>query len=127
GSGPFLFASNNPPVSWGFKKNPDYFLKPYPYFDEIQVFSTTDPVKRKTDFTTKQVHMPWALYADDREEVKAARPDAKFETYPYPAPVIFMRNDQAPFKDKRVRQAISMTIDRAKNRNAVLRGEGADD
>ena len=32
GTGPYLFVDDTPPVLTRFKRNPDYFLQPYPYF-----------------------------------------------------------------------------------------------
>src|SRR5262245_33781940 len=36
GAGPWIFVDATPPVSIRYRKNPDYYLKPYPYFDELQ-------------------------------------------------------------------------------------------
>jgi len=127
GSGPFLFVDTTVPIVTRFKKNPDYFQKPYPYFDEIDLLTTTDPVKRITNFTTRQVHMPWLVYAQDRDQMRQERPDARIEEFNSWPQSVFMRTDKPPFNDKRVRQALSMTIDRKKVRDGVNKGEGRDD
>jgi peptide/nickel transport system substrate-binding protein len=127
GTGPFIWVDAQPPVSITLRKNPTYYLKPYPYFDEIQLLATTDPVARITNFTTKQVHMPWLVYAQDRDTIKQQRPDARIQEYLSWPQSIFMRTDKPPFNDKRVRQALSMTIDRKKIRDGVNKGEGRDD
>jgi ABC-type transport system substrate-binding protein len=127
GSGPFVFESDLAPVSTTFRKNPNYFEKPYPYFDQVLVLGTSDPAKQVADFTAKHVHMTYWFSEEPRDQIKSSRPDAVAWSYPKPAVQLFMRTDKPPFNDKRVRQALSMTVDRKKIRQAVSKGEGDDD
>jgi ABC-type transport system substrate-binding protein len=127
GSGPFIFESDMPPVSTTFRKNPNYWDPPYPYFDKVVVLGTNDPAKQIADFSAKNVHMTYWFSEEPRDQIKANRPDAVAWSYPKPAIQLFMRTDQAPFSDKRVRQALNMTVDRKKIREAVSKGEGEDD
>ncbi|WBL35240.1 ABC transporter substrate-binding protein [Tepidiforma flava] len=64
GSGPFLHTEFKTGVSLSYKKNPDYFDKPYPYFDEVTALIVTDQAKRVADFSSKQVNLTMALPAD---------------------------------------------------------------
>ncbi len=127
GSGPFIQTEYQTGVSLSFKKNPDYFDKPYPYFDEVKVFITTDQAKRVADFSAKSVNLTWLFLPDERDQLKKNRPDAKFEETQGIGGHIYMRTDKPPFNDKRVRQAISMGINRKAIRDALTKGEGVAD
>ncbi|OAI39029.1 hypothetical protein AYO38_08485 [bacterium SCGC AG-212-C10] len=127
GTGPFIHEEFKTGVSLSFKKNPDYYDKPYPYFDSVNVQITTDTAKRVSDFTSKQTNLSWLFLPDERDQLKKSRPDAKSEETQGIGGYIYLRTDKAPFNDKRVRQAISMGIDRAAIRKAISKGEGVPD
>jgi peptide/nickel transport system substrate-binding protein len=127
GSGPFMFKEYQSGNSFTFVKNPDYFDKPFPYFDEVKAYIVTDTAKRVADFSAKSVNYSWLYLPDDRDQVKKNRPDAKsFETQGISG-YIYLRTDKPPFNDKRVRQALSMGINRQAIRDALTKGEGVDD
>jgi ABC-type transport system substrate-binding protein len=127
GSGPFLFVNTESPVITRFKKNPDYFMKPYPYLDEVHMLGNADFAKRYADFAAKNNHITYWHAADERDQLLQARPDAKRFQHQYAGYNVVMRTDQAPFKDERVRQALSMAIDRKAIREATSKGEGEPD
>jgi ABC-type transport system substrate-binding protein len=127
GSGPYLFDVDTPPISTKMRRNPDYFQQPYPFFDTITVLGDTDPAKRVADFSAKNVHMTYWFTEEPRDEIVRNRPDAVVWSYAKPAVQMFLRTDQPPLNDKRVRQALNMTIDRQRIREAVSKGEGKDD
>lgn len=128
GTGPYILTQTSPPVSTFYRRNPEYFLQPYPYFDELQVFVAADQVKQLADFYSRQVHAPWFTYLADREEIAKNRPDAMhLEITPFWGQSIFMRTDKPPFNDRRFRQALSMSIDRKKLKDALNKGEGRND
>lgn len=127
GSGPFMHTDTKAGVSLGFKKFADYHDAPYPYFDELTAFGVSDLSKRVADFTSKQVDLSWLFLPDPRDQVKRDRPQANFEETQGIGGYIYLRTDKPPFNDKRVRQAISMGLDRAAIRNAISKGEGVPD
>jgi peptide/nickel transport system substrate-binding protein len=127
GAGPFLFDSTQPPVITRFKKNPNYFMKPYPYFDEVHLLGAADDAKELSDFSSGQTHMTYWHPEEQRDRFKEARPDATLFAYPYPSMGFYVRVDQEPFKDKRVRQALSMALNRDRYKQAVSNGEGDPD
>src|SRR5690606_13656094 len=100
GTGPFIHTGTETGVSMAFKKNPDYFDKPYPYFDELKVFGVADTAKRVADFSSKQVDLSWLFLPDPRDQVKANRPDAKFEETQGIGGYIYLRTDKPPFNNK---------------------------
>ncbi|MEX0781053.1 MAG: ABC transporter substrate-binding protein [Dehalococcoidia bacterium] len=127
GSGPFIHEEFQSGVSLSFKKNPDYYDKPYPYFDNVKVFIVTDTAKRAADFTSKQVDLSWLFLPTERDEILKNRPTAKHEETQGIGGYIYLRTDRPPFNDKKVRQAISMGINRKNMRDAISKGEGIPD
>jgi ABC-type transport system substrate-binding protein len=71
--------------------------------------------------------MTWLFLPDERDQLKRNRPDAKFEETQGIGSYIYLRTDRPPFNDKRVRQAISMGINRKALRDALTKGEGQPD
>jgi ABC-type transport system substrate-binding protein len=127
GSGPFLFVDYQPPVVSHYKRNPEYHRQPYPYFDEIEFLENSDIEKKIADFSSHQVQMTYYFTPEERDRVKKARPDAQLWSYLRGSDALFMRTDKPPFNDKRVRQALSMAIDRKALNQAVAQGEGEPD
>ncbi len=127
GTGPFIMTELQTGVSIKFKKNPDYYDKPYPYFDDLTAFGVSDLQKRVADFSSKQVDLTWLFLPDPRDQVKKNRPDAKFEETQGIGGYIYLRTDKPPFNNKLVRQAISMALDRKAIRDAISSGEGVPD
>src|SRR5262249_48667346 len=127
GTGPYLFVEYQPPTITRYKRNPDYHRQPYPYFDEIERLGTSDSEKKIADFSAKQVQMTYWFPPEERDRVKKVRPEAQLWTYVPGGPQLVLRNDQPPWNDKRVRQALSMAIDRKAIIQAVRAGEGEAD
>jgi ABC-type transport system substrate-binding protein len=128
GSGPYLLTDRTPPVLNGvYKRNPEYYDKPWPYFDTIEVLGTSDNAKKIADFTSRQTHVMYWLFEEDRDTVAKSRPDAKLFTNQFPGYSSRPRVDIKPFNDKRLRQAFSMAIDRKKLNDATAKGRGEDD
>jgi ABC-type transport system substrate-binding protein len=123
GTGPFTFVEYNPPVVMRYKRNPDYHRQPYPYFDSIDRLGTSDKTKQIADFTSRQSHMTFWYWPEERDQIKKQRSDAKYWAYIPGSPQMVIRNDQPPFNDKRVRQALNMSYDRKAVIEAVANGE----
>jgi peptide/nickel transport system substrate-binding protein len=127
GSGPFILEEFKSGVSLAYKKNPDYYDKPYPYFDNVTAFIVTDQAKRVADFSSKQVDLTWLFLPTERDQLKKERADAQSEETQGIGGYIYLRTDKPPFNDKRVRQAISMGLNRQAIRQAISKGEGVDE
>jgi peptide/nickel transport system substrate-binding protein len=127
GSGPFIHTEFQTGVSLSFRKNPDYYDKPFPHVDEVKAFIVTDQAKRVADFSAKSVDLTWLFLPEERDQLKRQRPDAKFDEQQGIGGYIYMRTDRPPFNDKRVRQAMSMAINRKAIRDAITKGEGVED
>ncbi|HLZ71881.1 MAG TPA: ABC transporter substrate-binding protein [Dehalococcoidia bacterium] len=127
GSGPFIHSEYQTGVSLSYKKNPDYYDKPYPYLDDVKTFIVTDTAKRVADFSAKSVDLSWLFLPPERDQLLKQRPDAKHDEQQGIGGYIYLRTDKPPFNDKRVRQALSMAIDRKAIRDAITNGEGVED
>ena len=128
GSGAYIFEERQAPVlNARFRRNPEYFNAPLPYFEEIEVLGTSDFAKKVADFSAKQVHVTYWFDEERRDEVKSNRPDALLFANIFPTWALTVRTDIPPFNDNRVRQAASMLIDRQQLIDGVYKGEGEDD
>ncbi len=127
GSGPFIHESFDPDNNLHWRRNPDFFEEPYPYLDETTVFIVTDQTQRLEQFVSGDVDLTWIHLAEERDRIREQRPDAGFDEQQGIGGYIYMRTDQPPFNDKRVRQALSMGINREAIREAVTAGEGEPD
>jgi ABC-type transport system substrate-binding protein len=125
GSGPFTFVEYSPPTITRYRRNPDYWGKPLGYFDEVDRLGTADKEKMLADFLAKQVHLTYWFTPKERDRIKQGRPDAQLWAWTQAGGHNFyMRNDKAPFNDKRVRQAMSMSINRQSLIGPMTNGEG---
>jgi peptide/nickel transport system substrate-binding protein len=118
GSGPFQFdrASSQNGTRSVWKKNPTYWEAGKPYFNEFNFVIIKDPSTAYAAFQAKQLDFlsGATMSATDVDQVRRSNPDAV--VYPY---IYFGAQDlwmnQMPGKllrDQRLRQAISLAIDR---------------
>jgi peptide/nickel transport system substrate-binding protein len=129
GSGPWQFVEYSPPTVFKVKRFENYWNKANAgWFDSIDRLGTSDPEKKVADIVSKQVHVTYWFPAEERDRIKDQRKDLLiFEYLRAGDGEVYMRNDVAPFNDKRVRQAMSMGYDRQLLNDAVEAGEGAND
>lgn len=127
GSGPYTFVERQEPIVSRFKRDPNYFRQPYPYFDEIEMLGTSDSAKRVADMISGQTHVTYWFAEEERDQIKSARPEAVLWGHQAPAFAIQPTVDIAPFDDIRVRQAMSMSINRQQLSEAVSKGAGEPD
>jgi peptide/nickel transport system substrate-binding protein len=127
GSGPFIFEKLTPSVEMTWKKNPDYFEKdsagnPLPYLDGVNLAIITDQNQVLSQFASgalDTISVPPTLV----DSTKSQSPDAIFDQAPRNilSMMIFQPETytaaKAPFNDERVRQGLSMAI----NRDALLK------
>ncbi|MFN8558467.1 MAG: ABC transporter substrate-binding protein [Dehalococcoidia bacterium] len=123
GTGPFMRESWTPKEKSVFVRNPDYFEmagdgKPLPYADKLETLVIEGTAAQKAAFRAGN----WVYYAPpntaDAQDVLKSNPDTVWLDLPQSRGgnvngVTFNLNN-ARFKDKRVRNAISMGLDRVK-------------
>jgi peptide/nickel transport system substrate-binding protein len=123
GTGPFLLERYEPNVKTVFKRNPDHFRKDQPWVDEVEWLVIDDPSTRLAMYRTGQLDL-MGVRQQDLEALKKSHPHLVYQDYLSNVPqALYMRTDQPPFHDVRVRRAISMAIERQAIIEAVyLRG-----
>jgi peptide/nickel transport system substrate-binding protein len=116
GTGPFKLASRTEGVETKLEANREYFIEGLPYLDEI-VFRPLfdDPARMNALFSgdVDIVTYPnWAAMQRIEEDDNLTLYSEKEDGYVF----VHFRVDQPPFDDVRVRQAVSMAI----NRDAIV-------
>jgi len=133
GTGPWMFESYRPNVGMTLVRNPSYFVAGLPYIDRIEIFVDEDNASRMAAFLGGKYDIGWENpgtinrtdWVQMKDSLKRRRPN--LQTAEFPANTVtnlFMRTDKAPFNDVRVRQAMSMAIDRVAIVDATLEGVG---
>jgi peptide/nickel transport system substrate-binding protein len=129
GTGPFLLERYEPNVKTVFKRNPDYYRQGQPYVDGVEWFVLEDESTGLAMYRTGQIDCGpwhwWSVRQQDLEAFKKSHPNLVYQDYLSNVPgLLYMRINQPPFNDVRVRRAISHAIDRQGLIDAVWgRGE----
>jgi ABC-type transport system substrate-binding protein len=95
-----------------------------PYLDKIISKEITEPTTRLTGLRTGELHLINDIPADRIKEIKG---DAKFQVktwFPLNWDFVNLNHDFEPFKDKRVRMAFDLIIDKEMLMQGALWGEG---
>src|SRR5439155_5172211 len=129
GTGPFVLERYEPNVKTVFKRHPAYFLKDQPYVDGVEWLVLNDPSTGLAMYRTGQIDCGpgsfGAVRQPDVAALKHSHPHLIYRDFLSQVPqVLYMRTDQPPFNDVRVRRTISQGIDRQALIEAVwVRGE----
>lgn len=116
GTGPFMFKSWTPQVSYELEKNPNYFKKdedgnPLPYLDGLKWIYGSWAAFVDV-LITGQVDFSIGIYQQmDWDRVQAASPNIKMCQMVGPTPYFITFNTaNAPLNDQRVRRAIGLLV-----------------
>ena len=129
GTGPFLLERYEPNVKTIFTRNPDYFVKDLPWVDGVEWLVLDDPSTGLAMYRTGKIDCGpaanWAVRQQDLDSFKQSHPHLRYlDWQSLVTQAIYLRNDQPPFNDVRVRRAISQALDRQAIIDAVyVRGE----
>jgi peptide/nickel transport system substrate-binding protein len=74
GTGPFIFAEYKPGESFKVKKNPNYWLKPYPYLDEVEIRPVADALARYRGLQSGDLDL---IHTTNGQTIKDLRTTAK--------------------------------------------------
>jgi peptide/nickel transport system substrate-binding protein len=129
GTGPFLLERYEPNVKSVFTRHPDYFRPGQPYVDRVEWLVLEDDSTGLAMYRTGQIDAGpshwWAVRQEDLDSLKKSHPHLRYQDFLSNVTFgIWMRTDQPPFTDMRVRRAISQAIDRQAIIDAVfIKGE----
>jgi peptide/nickel transport system substrate-binding protein len=129
GTGPFMLERYEPNVKTVFTRNPDYFRQGQPHVDRVEWLVLEDDSSGLAMYRTGQIDAGpwhwWAVRQEDLDSVKKSHPHLLYQDFMSNVTHgIWMRTDQPPFNDVRVRRAISRAIDRQAIIDAVfVKGE----
>jgi len=112
GTGPWMLERYDPNMRLTFVRNPNYFISDLPYADGVEVTVDDDPASRtaswlggKYDFAPEFGMVVRRLDVDIAKQRKPGLQTAEF-TVVFGG-ITFIKLDQEPFKDVRVRRAIA--------------------
>ena len=114
GTGPYILKSWTAGDRMVLEKNPDYWNKGHPYLDRIILKPLPDAQSRFASLQSGEADIVWDDEYDADNIMKAQKdPKMKVHTYAGSGAQVYAFNTKvAPFDDVRVRQALSMAIDR---------------
>ncbi|MDO8531010.1 MAG: ABC transporter substrate-binding protein [Dehalococcoidia bacterium] len=129
GTGPFKFVSYTPSVSVELARNPDYYMKGRPFLDGVSVRIIPDQQTRLSAMRTGRAHMTGRFSGTlSPSEVDALKKDVPnmqmFRSATLRGPWLFWNLRAKPFQDIRVRQAVSLALDRQAALKVVAEGAG---
>jgi peptide/nickel transport system substrate-binding protein len=129
GSGPFMVSAYKPKESWTLVRNPYYWRKGYPKVDTLNVLIIPDDAARvaalrdgRIDYSTFSNPDIGRLVAGDKRLVVDTQATSNYYRLDINA-----LSDKSAFKDKRVRQAMNLAIDRDAIANIVFAGASKPD
>ncbi|MGE3511280.1 MAG: ABC transporter substrate-binding protein [Vicinamibacterales bacterium] len=133
GTGGFMVEKHTPNVEVVYKRNPDFFKKDAqgrqrPYLDGFTISIVTDPATQQAQVEAGKADMAFAptspLTFDNAESIAARNKNIVLQRRPAAAPSFFLsgRYGQAPWSDLRVRQALSMLLDRDQLNRSLYKG-----
>jgi peptide/nickel transport system substrate-binding protein len=133
GTGPWMLDSYRPNAGLTFVRHPQYFQAGLPYIDRVEMVVDEDNASRMSAFLAGKYDLGWDLpgaigrtdWVQIKDTLKQRRPSLRTAEFVSNVEThISMRTDQKPFSDSRVRQAISLAIDRQGVLDATAEGVG---
>jgi peptide/nickel transport system substrate-binding protein len=113
GTGPFVLEKWEDNVQATYKRNPKYFEKGKPYLDQIIYKVVPDQATRIAAFRTGQADSIGGLSPEELNQLTKTNPDIKVNEVLFSTQEqVYMNMEKKPFNELKVRQAISLAIDR---------------
>ncbi len=125
GSGPWIFDKYDKGVQIVAKKNPDYYFTGTPNVDEVDLLIVPEDATAVANLRAKQIDIN-GVSETDRKGLQASNPELQYLDFPDNLLwFFFWKTDAPPFNDIRVRQAVSLALDRDELINTLFEGRGA--
>lgn len=126
GTGPFKLKSYEKGVSIEHERNPEYHVKGRPYLDGLKWFIVREYNTALTNLIGGQYHLFYELQFTPSQQKRVERETGgKYETPRVLSTLrdpVFMNATRPPYNDIRVRQAISLALDRDEAIDIVKEG-----
>ena len=122
GTGPFVFKEWRAADRLIAERNPNYWDKDKPYLDRVIVRPLPDSDARYASLVKGDVQVIWE---DRAENITKAKKDRNLKVQEWVgsgALVIPLNTAREPLNDKRVRQAVSMGLNRVENAKVLSQG-----
>jgi peptide/nickel transport system substrate-binding protein len=130
GTGPFMLKEASKGVRYVLAKNPNYYVKGIPYVDQVTYLIIPDVTAAQSAYIAGQMHilslgLNGSLGDKGTSDTVLARAKGQLEKYPNGAwQALALNAAKPPLIDIRVRQAISLAIDRPAMNQLVRKNEG---
>lgn len=113
GSGPWIFRSYEQSVRILRDRNPDWYMEGFPLFDQVETSIIPEYATRIAQFLAGNLDTVDPA-GEDLITIRRQIPDAQLESRPGPTLsfIYFDSLPDSPWRDPRVRQAISMALNR---------------
>lgn len=123
GTGPFILQEWVKDKSRTYVKNPDYYVEGKPYLDGVQYINIPDTAASVAALRTGKIDLVGTVTdMDTVNAVLKTNPDVYVTKELYSPSMVYMNMAEEPFQNLKVRQAISMAIDREGMMNTVRPG-----
>lgn len=118
GIGPFMLSDYVPDVSLTFSKNPNYWAtdsrhpqNKLPYVDSVKLLNIPDVSTQMAALRTGKIDSLDRLSWQQSATLKKTNPEIPQWQLFTSGSMLFLRNDNKPFNDLRVRKALQMALD----------------